>query len=69
MISSLRFEECNRALKRVYNKINLSKINRFIDEIDILTDIQKKFYKTIIEHRFKNIIDFSYKKLEGKKDE
>jgi len=69
VISSLSFDECNKALKRVYKKINLEKIEKFIDTVDTITCIQKEFYKTIIRYRFKNIIEYSYKKLVGENDE
>lgn len=69
VISSLRFDECNKALLRVHSKIDLVKIARFIDTVDIITNTQKKFYKTIITHRFNKIIDYSYKKLVGENNE
>jgi len=69
VISSLSFEECNNALKRVYKKINLEKINKFIDTVDVISSTQKAFYKTIIRHRFNKIIEYSYKKLVGENNE
>ena len=63
VIHSLQFEECNKALVRIYKRIDLNKINTFIDDMDILTDIHKSFYKYIIQKRYEHIIQASYNKL------
>lgn len=57
-ISSLKNEECNKALKRVVPKINLQKINMIIDNIDFLTEYEKNFYKIIIQKRKELFLDF-----------
>lgn len=69
VISSLQFEEMNKALKKVYPKINLNKIYKLIDDIDFISDTHKLFYKTILKERYEKIIEYSYLKLGGKKDE
>ncbi len=68
VISSLEFEECNKALVKIYNKIDLDKINKLIDELKI-SDIYKKFYKVIIKERYNKIIKYSYDKLMEKQNE
>lgn len=65
VVSSLAYKECNKALNRMYHKIDLSKIFMFIDTVDCLSKTQKLFYKKIIEHRYNKIIKYSYLKLEG----
>ena len=40
--------DCNNAIKRVFEKIDINKINTFIDEIQSISDIRKEFYKKII---------------------
>ena len=62
-ISSLMNKDCNRALKRIVPKINMQKINRIIDETPYITDLQKRFYKVILNERKEKILDFSYKIL------
>lgn len=62
-ITSLKNEECNNAIMRMYNKINLKKIFEVIDEIDVISDIRKQFYKTVIERKYKDILTVAYKKL------
>lgn len=65
VISSLRFDECNRALLRIFPKIDLFSIDELIDSIDIISDIQKKFYKHMIRARYERILLYSYKRLIG----
>ncbi len=67
VISSLQFEEMNNALIRIYNRINLNKIYELIDDISIISDTHKSFYKIMIKNRYEKIIDYSYKKLVGDK--
>lgn len=64
VISSLRFEECNKALMVIFEKIDLNKIDSLIDSLDI-SDIHKQFYKTMIKERYYKILGFSYNKLKG----
>lgn len=63
VISSLQFEEMNNALLKIYPIINLDKIYKLIDDIDIISDTHKKFYKTMIGNRYEKIIKYSYEKL------
>ena len=63
VISSLQFEEMNKALLKIYPIINLDKIYKLIDDIDIINDTHKKFYKTMIGNRYEKIINYSYEKL------
>lgn len=44
VISSLEFPECNHALIRMFKKIDLTKIFKFIDIQEELSDLQKAFY-------------------------
>lgn len=62
-LSSLEYEGCNEALKRIAPKIDLEKINDVIDAIPYINDLQKTFYKTMLKERKEKIIDFSLNKL------
>ena len=62
-ISSLRNQDCNQALKRIYKKINLNEINQIIDETPYISETRKEFYKIMIQKRYENIIKYSYEKL------
>jgi len=63
VINSLEFAECNRALIRVYQRINLEKIYKLIDDTEYVSEIQKKFYKHMVGERYKKIIQNSYNHL------
>ena len=65
-ISSLQNDDCNKALKRIVPRINIEKIKEIINNISFISDIQKKFYITMIEKRKELILDFSLKQLEKK---
>lgn len=62
-ISSLKNEECNDALKRIVPLIDLKKIDNIIDEIPVISEIRKEFYKKIIKERYYKILIFSLDKL------
>ena len=62
-ISSLENEDCNKALLRVFPKINIEKINNIIDETPLISNDRKKFYKEILKLRYEKILKYSYEKL------
>ncbi len=62
-ITSLNNEDCNNALIRMYDKINMKKIFDLIDEIDIISGVRNKFYKQVIEGKYEEILTVAYKKL------
>ena len=64
-IYSLENEDCNNALKRIYPKINLDKINRIIDSTPFTTQLQKDFYKLILKSRKEKILQASLEKLQN----
>ena len=66
IISSLAFEECNNALVRITEKVDLDKINKLIDSTENISDMRKEFYKTILKQRFEKILLESYEKLKLK---
>lgn len=62
-ISSLENGDCNKALKRIIPKIDMEKIEKIVDETPFISNLQKKFYKTMLQERKERILDFSYQKL------
>jgi hypothetical protein len=66
IISSLDFEECNHALIRITERVDLNKINKLIDTVDCISEMRKSFYKTIIKQRFEKILFESYNKLKSR---
>lgn len=62
-ISSLKSADCNGALKRILPRINMDEIFRIVDETPFISDMQKQFYKTMLQTRKERILDFSMEKL------
>lgn len=54
--------ECNKALLRIFDKIDINKIMEFIDNIEPLTFVRKEFYKQILKERYLILKDI-YNKL------
>ena len=54
-------EDCNDALARIVPRINMEKLVHFIDQVEGITELQKKFYKHYISARFDLIIRPAYK--------
>ena len=72
-IESMENLECNAALMRIVPLIDMKKIENIFMEIpnsyngiEIISDIQKKFYLKVLNYRFENILLPVYNKL--KKD-
>ena len=63
VISSLQFEACNDALKRIVPRIDLERINKIIDEIEEISELRKQFYKTMLQQRYEKILIYSYRML------
>ena len=62
-ISSLKNEDCNKALLKLFPKIDLEKVNRIIDETQFISNIRKEFYKKILKLRYEIILKDNYDKL------
>lgn len=62
-ISSLSYSDCNAALKRILPRINMEQVFAIIDETPFASDLQKQFYKTMLQARKERILDFSMRKL------
>ena len=62
-IYSLQDNDCNKALKRIVPKIDMQKIYAIVDNTPYITELQKKFYKTMLKERKEKILDKSLAKL------
>lgn len=63
LITSLKYNGCNEAIKRIVPKINLDKINFLIDESEQISELQKEFLKKILKLRKEKILDYAFKKI------
>lgn len=61
-IKSMKNNECNEAIKRIFNNINIKEIDTFIDGISCMSSTRKSFYKTVIKMRY-DIVKGVYSKL------
>lgn len=62
-LSSYYDENCSNAVKRIYERIDLNKINSFINTVPYLSELQIEFFKTYIHSRYEKIIKHSYDNL------
>lgn len=58
-ISSNEYKECTKALFRVVPKIDMKKIETIVDNTDSLSQLEKDFYKVMLNERKKKILDKS----------
>lgn len=61
-LKSLKNDDLNQALLRIFPKIDIKKINKFIDNIECISTVRKDFYKNIINNRYE-ILKKLYKDL------
>ena len=57
VITSLKYEDCTKAVKRITERIDLSIINELIDTVEQMSDLQKEFLKKILKMRKELILD------------
>lgn len=62
-LSSRKNADCNKALLRIVPRIDLNRISEFIDSIQYISDLQKKFYKKYITARLDKIIIPVYREV------
>lgn len=65
-ISSLKNPDCNKALLRIASRIKFDKIKELINNTPTLTDLDRKFYSTLLKARKERILDFSVEKLRSR---
>lgn len=66
IIASLAFEECNNALVRIVERVELDKINKLIDSVENISEKRKEFYKIILKQRYEKILLESYNRLKSR---
>jgi len=60
---------CNAALKRILPKIDMGRINQLIDDTPYISDLQKRFYKTMIEERREKILVKALQRIRQRENE
>lgn len=67
-LSSGEYEDCNQAVKRICERVDMDKIRAFIDEVPYISDLQKEFYKEYILARYDKILRPAYEMAEAMQD-
>ena len=62
-ISSLKDKDCNAALKRIVPRIDMKKIAELVESTPYISELQKKFYSTMLIERKEKILDKSLQLL------
>ncbi len=63
VISSCQFEECNMALIDVFERFNLQAAYELIDDISIISEEHKAFYKHMLRSRYELLLKDTYERL------
>lgn len=63
VISSMEFEECNRALERMVPRYDIDRISAVIDGVECISEVHKRFYRHMIESRFALMLEPAYERL------
>ena len=56
-IAAGEYVGCKEALRRIAPAININEIYKMIDDTPLLSDLQRRFYKTMLSERGKTLID------------
>lgn len=66
VISSMRYPECNEALLRIYERADMEWVSGFIDGMEGISAMRKRFYQVMLEARYEKLIKETYQRLTGK---
>lgn len=67
-LSLHKYKDCDEALMRIANKINLDDINNLINNTEALSEQHKEFLKLMIKLRYENLILRTLKTIPLKRD-
>ncbi len=58
IMESMEYQECSESIYRLVPKIgsSMDKIRAMIEETSVLSEVQKKFFKSIIEYRYEKVL-------------
>jgi len=64
-INSLKNEDCNKALLRIYPliKTHWTEIEKFILSVEEISEVRKKFYIVMLKNRSEKILEPAYRKI------
>lgn len=59
-LANCNSNDCNAAVKRIVERIDIDEINDFIDNVPYISELQKEFYKQYISARYEKILEYAY---------
>lgn len=62
-ISSCDNVDCNAALHRIFQRIDMDMIGRIVDETPFISELQKAFYRVMLASRKERILEYTMGKL------
>lgn len=62
-IFSMKEDGCNEAIKRIVPRIEMNKIKDIVSSTPYISDLQKEFYKTMLQERYNQILLPVFNKL------
>ena len=68
VISSLQFQQCNEAVCRMYERINLDWVKEFIEGMEMLSPLRRQFYVEMLKIRYEKMICEPYFRLKGERE-
>lgn len=70
LIERMEYPECTEAVKRILPRLGMKMpdIRELIEGISVLTEIQKRYYISVIESRYRNVLLPVYEKLLKRKE-
>lgn len=67
VIDSLNYEECNKALIRMKERIHLDAMESFVKNIENISQVRQEFYCTMLQERYVRLLEEPYYKLTGRR--
>lgn len=65
VIGSLSYDMCNQAVIRMRNRIDLKWVRDFIEDMNGISSVRRRFYITMLHMRYEKMIEEPYHKLTG----
>lgn len=62
-ISKMENQDCNEALHRIVSRLDLKKIYKVVDETPVIGEMEKRFYKTLMEIRYQKVLQPVHERL------
>ena len=63
VVSSLEFDECNRALREVMERMDLEAAHQLVRSVPNIRDRRKEFYCHMLDARYRVILEAPYSDL------